>query len=95
MVVVRLLGVRKIMEDQLCLIWCMKLVGMKFGPQFQWLPIGCRWSLGHQYFQKTALVFFLTGVSTQLEGVIARFAWQFLSAASYFGVPVIFLTMSF
>ena len=38
MVVVRLLGVRKIMEDQLCLLWCMKLVGMKFGPRFQWIP---------------------------------------------------------
>ena len=32
MVVVRPLGVRKIMEDQLCLLVCMKLVGMKFGP---------------------------------------------------------------
>ena len=40
MVVVCLLGVRRIMEDPLCLIWCMKLVGMKFGPRFQWLPIG-------------------------------------------------------
>ena len=40
MVVVRLLGVRKIMEDQLCSLLCMKLVGMRFGPRFQWLPIG-------------------------------------------------------
>ena len=40
MVVVRLLGVRKIMEDQLCSLLCMKLVGMRFGPQFQWIPIG-------------------------------------------------------
>ena len=28
-------------------------------------------------------------------GVIARFAWQFLSVASYFGVPVVLLTMIF
>ena len=34
MVVVRLLGVRKIVEDQLCSLLCMKLVGMIFGPQF-------------------------------------------------------------
>ena len=40
MVVVRLLGVRKIMEDQLCSLLCMKLVGMRFGPQFEWLLIG-------------------------------------------------------
>ena len=40
MVVVCLLGVRKIVEDQLCLLLCMKLVGMRFGPWFQWLPIG-------------------------------------------------------
>ena len=40
MVVVHLLGMRKIMEDQLCSLLCMKLVGMVFGPQFQWLPIG-------------------------------------------------------
>ena len=40
MVVVCLLGVRKIVEDQLCLLWCMKLVGMRFGPRFQWLHIG-------------------------------------------------------
>ena len=37
---------------------CMKLVRMMFGPQFQWLPIGCRWSLGHQDCQKIALGFF-------------------------------------
>ena len=33
--------------------------------------------------------------STQSVGVVAHFAWQFLSAASYFGVPVVLLTMSF
>ena len=40
MVVVCLLGVKKIVEDQLCSLLCMKLVGMRFGPRFQWLPIG-------------------------------------------------------
>ena len=33
--------------------------------------------------------------STQSVGVVARFAWQFLLVASYFGVPVVILTMSF
>ena len=32
MMVVRLLGVRKIVEDQLCSLLCMKLVVVKFGP---------------------------------------------------------------
>ena len=40
MVVVHLLGVRKIVQDQFCFLLCMKLVGMKFGPWFQWLPTG-------------------------------------------------------
>ena len=66
-----------------------------FGPRFQWLTIGYRWSLGHQDCQKTALGLFLIGVSTQSEGVVSRFAWQFLSAASYFGVLVVLLIMSF
>ena len=66
-----------------------------FGPQFQWLPIGCRWSLSHQDYQKIALGLLLAGVSTQSEGVVARFAWQFLSSASDFGVPMVLLTMSF
>ena len=35
------------------------------------------------------------GRSTQSVGVVARFAWQFLLAANYFGVPVVLLTMSF
>ena len=38
---------------------------------------------------------YLHGHSTQLVGVVSLFAWQFLSAASYFGVPVVLLTMSF
>ena len=66
-----------------------------FGPRFQWLPIGYRWLLNHQDCQKITLGFFLNGVSTQSVGVVDRFAWQFLSAASYFGVPVVLLTMSF
>ena len=40
MVVVHLLGVRKIVKDQLCSLLCMKMVGMIFGPWFQWIPIG-------------------------------------------------------
>ena len=95
MVVVRLLGVRKSVEDKLCLILCMKLEGMRFGTRFQWLPIGCRWSPGHQDYQKTVLGFFLTSVSTQSKGGVARFAWQFLSVNNYFGVLVVLLTMSF
>ena len=66
-----------------------------FGPRFQWLPIGCSWSLGHQDCQKTTLEFFLTGLSTQAEEVVARFAWKFLSTANYFWVLVVLLTMSF
>ena len=65
------------------------------GPRFQWIPIECRWSLSHQDYQKIALGFFFTSVSTQSVGVVARFAWQFLSVASYFGAPVVLLTMSF
>ena len=70
-------------------------MGMIFGPQFQWIPIGYRWSLDHQDYQKTVLGLFLISVYTQSEGVIARFAWQFLSVASYFGVPMVLLTMGF
>ena len=94
-VVVHLLGMRKIMEDQLCFLVCMKLVGMKFGPWFQWHPTGRRWSLSHQDYHNIALGLFLMGYSTQSEGVVAHFAWKFLSAASYFGVPVVLLTMRF
>ena len=35
------------------------------------------------------------GSASQLVGVVARFSWKFLSAASYFGVPMVLLTMSF
>ena len=33
--------------------------------------------------------------NTQSVGAIACFAWQLLSMASYLGVPVVLLTMSF
>ena len=35
------------------------------------------------------------GRASQLVGVVAHFAWHFLSVASYFGVPVVLLTMIF
>ena len=41
------------------------------------------------------LGFFLMGIISQSVGVIAYFAWQFLLAANYFGVPMVLLTMSF
>ena len=61
-------------EGSIVLILNFKLVVMIIGPQFQWLPIGYRWSLSHQDCQKTVLGFFLIGVSTQSEGVITLFA---------------------
>ena len=36
-----------------------KMVVIIFGPRFQWLPIGFRWSLSHQDYQKKVLGFFL------------------------------------
>ena len=33
--------------------------------------------------------------ATQLVVVVACFAWKFLLVASYFGVPMVLLTMSF
>ena len=47
-----------------------KMVVMIFGPQFQSLPIGFRWSLGHQDCQKIALGFFLTGVLLNRWGLL-------------------------
>ena len=41
------------------------------------------------------LVFVTDGNLVNLVGVLALFAWQVLSMASYFGVPVVLLTMSF
>ena len=73
MVVVHLLAVRKSVKDQLCSFLCLKLVGMMFGPRFHWLPIGCRWSLDHQDYQKTTLGFFLTRFTSQSEGVVGLF----------------------
>ena len=35
------------------------------------------------------------GSASQSVGVVSYFAWKFLSAASYFGVPMVLLTMSF
>ena len=49
-------------EGSIVLDLNVKLVVMMIGPQFQWLPIGYRWSLGHQDCQKTALSFFLMGL---------------------------------
>ena len=42
-----------------------------------------------------SLVFLMGGNLVNPVGVIALFAWQVLSMASYFGVPVVLLTMSF
>ena len=41
------------------------------------------------------LVFLMDGNLVNLMGVVALFAWQVLSMASYFGVLVVLLTMSF
>ena len=41
------------------------------------------------------LVFLTDGNLVNLVGVVALFAWQVLSMASYFRVPVVLLTMSF
>ena len=42
-----------------------------------------------------SLVFLIGGYLVNPVGVVALFAWQVLSMASYFGVPVVLLTMSF
>ena len=44
---------------------------------------------------ESSLVFLTDGNLVNLVGVVAIFAWQVLSMASYFGVPVVPLTMSF
>ena len=41
------------------------------------------------------MVFLTDGNLVNLVGVVALFSWQVLSMASYFGVPVVLLTMSF
>ena len=43
----------------------------------------------------SSLVFLMDGNVVNLVGVVSLFAWQVLSMASYFGVPVVLLTMSF
>ena len=42
-----------------------------------------------------SLVFLMDENLVNLVGVVALFAWQVLSMASYFEVPVVLLTMSF
>ena len=42
-----------------------------------------------------SLVFLMDGNLVNLVGVVSLFAWHVLSMASYFGVPVVLLTMSF
>ena len=63
-------------------------------PSFSGFLLAFKWSLGHQDFQETALGFFLTGVLVNQFGN-SHFVWKFLSMASYFGVCVVLLTMSF
>ena len=43
----------------------------------------------------SSLVFLMDGNLVNLVGVIALFSWEVLSMASYFGVPVVLLTMIF
>ena len=42
-----------------------------------------------------SLVFLIGGNLVNSVGVVALFAWQVLSMASYFRVPMVILTMSF
>ena len=49
-------------EGSIVLNLNVKQVVMIIGPRFQWLPIGYRWSLDHQDYQKIVLGIFLTGV---------------------------------
>ena len=96
-VVVRLLGVRKNMGDQLCLICMSKM--LKYGDDF-WTPV----LMASYWLQvvtrpprlpEDSAWLFPHGSASQSVGVIAHFAWQFLSTASNFGVPMVLLTMSF
>ena len=64
-----------------------KLVVMIFGPRFQWLPIGCRWSLGHQDCQKTALGFFLMGVLLNKWGSLPFSLGNFSQGPATLGFP--------
>ena len=95
MVLVHLLGMRKIVEDQLFLLVCMKLVGMKFGPLFQWFPSGLQVVTWPPRLQEESTWLFRHMHSSQSVGVIAHFSWQLLSLTICFGVPVVLLTMIF
>ena len=82
-------------EGSIVLDLCMKLVEMIF-----WTPI----SMASYWLQvvtrplrllEDSAWIFSHGRSTQSVGVVSHFTWQFLLAASYFGVLVVLLTMSF
>ena len=44
---------------------------------------------------KDSACLFPHGSASQSVGVVARFTWKFLLVASYFGIPVVLLTMNF
>ena len=82
-------------EGLIVLDLCIKLVEMIF-----WTPV----SMASYWLQvvtrpprlpEDSAWLFPHGSATQSVGFVAYFAWQFLLAASYFGVPVIILTMCF
>ena len=64
-----------------------KVVVMIFGPHFQWLPIGFRWSLGHQDFQKIVIGFFLMGVLVNRWGSLAVSLGNFSQWQATLGFP--------
>ena len=49
----------------------------------------------HLAKNNSSLVFITDGNLVNLVGIVSLFAWQVLSMASYFGVPMIILTMIF
>ena len=68
----RLLGVRKSVGDQLCLVVCQVV---KYGSDvldlgFSGFLLAFMWSLGHQYYQETSLGFYLTGVLVNRWGLL-------------------------
>ena len=58
-----------------------------FGPRFQWLPIGFRWSLGHKDYQKIVLGFFLTGVLLNRWGSFPVSLGNFSQRPTTLGFP--------
>ena len=62
-----LLGMRKSIEDQLCLVG--RSGGDVLDPSFNGFLLAFRWSLSHQEFQETTLGFFLTGVLVNRWGL--------------------------